>query len=42
MADFARHGVDTSLIETVTGQQSPFTVILIDPSGESNFGGTGF
>lgn len=34
VADFARHGVDTSLIETVTGQQSPFTVILIDPSGE--------
>ena len=34
VADFARHGVDTSLMETVTGQQSPFTVILIDPSGE--------
>ncbi|MEZ4661026.1 MAG: PfkB family carbohydrate kinase [Caldilineaceae bacterium] len=34
VADFARHGVDTSLIETVAGGQSPFTVILIDPSGE--------
>lgn len=34
VADFARHGVDTSLIEVAADQQSPFTVILIDPSGE--------
>ena len=32
--DFKMHGVDTSLIEVVEGQETPFTIILIDPSGE--------
>lgn len=31
---FQQFGVDTALIEAVPGQESPFTVILIDPSGE--------
>jgi ribokinase/sulfofructose kinase len=32
--DFQRYGVDTSLIEVRRNIQSPFTVILLDPSGE--------
>jgi ribokinase/sulfofructose kinase len=32
--DFARYGVDTSLVQVIAGAESPFTVILIDPSGE--------
>lgn len=32
--DFNRYGVDTSLVEVVMGEETPFTVILIDPTGE--------
>ena len=32
--DFARYGVDTSRIEVVPGEETSFTIILIDPSGE--------
>ena len=31
---YAQFGVDTSLIEVIPGATSPFTVILIDPTGE--------
>lgn len=34
VADFERHGVDTSSIEVVAGSPSNFTVCLIDPTGE--------
>lgn len=34
IADFARHGVDTSLIQVIAGAVSNFTIGLIDPSGE--------
>ena len=33
--DFQHYGVDTSLIQVIEGQESPFVVILIDPTGES-------
>jgi len=33
--DFQRYSVDTSLIQVVEGHESPFVVILIDPTGES-------
>lgn len=34
VADFQRHGVDTSLIQVIEGAVSNFTIGLIDPSGE--------
>lgn len=34
VADFQRHGVDTSLIQVIDGAASNFTIGLIDPSGE--------
>ena len=32
--DFHRYGVDTSLIQVIENAESPFTVILVDPTGE--------
>jgi ribokinase/sulfofructose kinase len=32
--DFERYGVDTSLIQVLEDTESPFTVILVDPTGE--------
>ena len=34
IAGFEEYGVETSLIEVRQGEETPFTVILIDPSGE--------
>lgn len=31
---FEEYGIDTSLIEILDGKETPFTVILVDPSGE--------
>lgn len=36
IADFEQHGVDTSLMQVLAGAESPFTVIMIDPTGEKS------